>query len=678
MVDTQAIQFGAEFYINLSDTRANTFRHFELMKEYGFTLARVFVVWHHIEPQPGVWDFTRYDCAYEAAQANGISVACTLFPEDPPGWRGLSHFTGALTNLNEPDVRAPAAEYIERVVTHFKEHPAQGPWLLMNEPSLHINYDASTMKRFGEWLRVKYGTVEAWNRRWFRQFERFEDVVVSPEQWQPFFCCYPSFIDWQNFCSANLCDHLAWIKELIRKHDTVHPTHANPHGLAYNTMQNGQDFWREAKLVEFMGASIHPSWHFRDVPREQFGLLYAYHCDMTRSFKKGTPWWVTELQGGTTIYTGLRPLNPTPGEITRWLWDAVGAGAKAVVYWLWHAREGSREAGEWGLLNLAGHPSARLEATQRVAGLINSTGSFLAEASAQPAKVAILYSRQTMVVNAIDGTLQKREEDYIKSVLGCYKALRQNHVPVDFLDDDELKAGVAQQYEVLYLPYVYALDDESVQAIRNYVEKGGTVWADGLPAWKDEYGRPRPQIPGGLAEVFGCDVEEIAPTWAPFSLTGEDKEAGESWLVSLRVLEGAEPVLWAENAGPVATRNSFGKGEAVFVGTALTLGYYSREESAAARWIAAPALAKGLHLPVNVIGASPAISFRGMVHPSGARVAVLTNWGPATVVTVRLQGHFDSVMELTTGATVETSSYSESTTATVSLEAGGVRVIIAR
>ncbi|MFK9339957.1 beta-galactosidase trimerization domain-containing protein, partial [Escherichia coli] len=86
---------------------------------------------------------------------------------------------------------------------------------------------------------------------------------------------------------------------------------------------------------------------------------------------------------------------------------------------------------------------------------------------------------------AVDGWRRPADE-LTHSLMGCYKALTRAHVPVDFLDVSELEAGRAQRYRVLYLPYAYALSARSTDAIRTFVREGGTVWADGLVAWKDE------------------------------------------------------------------------------------------------------------------------------------------------------------------------------------------------
>ena len=65
------------------------------------------------------------------------------------------------TDLNDPQRRKHAAEYLEKVVLRYRNHPAQGYWLLMNEPTLPPYFTPPTMARFGQWLQRRYGTVDS-------------------------------------------------------------------------------------------------------------------------------------------------------------------------------------------------------------------------------------------------------------------------------------------------------------------------------------------------------------------------------------------------------------------------------------------------------------------------------------------------------------------------------------
>ncbi len=669
-----AVRVGAEFFLNRTETAASVARHFRMMKDHGLTVARIFVIWDDIERTPGQWNFDRYDWVYDAAAANDIRIAATLCAEDPPGWTQQTPFYHHRTDLNAPQRRKHAAEYLEKVILRYRNHPAQGYWLLMNEPTLPPYFTPPTMARFGQWLQGRYGTVDQLNARWFRPLKSFADVQLDAAQWSTGWMDYSSYIDWKEFNIDNLCDQLRWIGTQVRELDPHHPTHANPQGLLGALPATGQDLWREAKTVDFLGASIHPPWHFSDFRRDEFGVAYACCVDQLRSVSHRRAWWVTELQGGPTVFTGRRAMTPTTDELTRWLWDAVGGGAKGVVFWLWNQRTLGREGGEWALLGLDGRPTDRLAAIKDFVRALAALPA-LGRAVPQRSKVAILYSRPTLLLCDLEGQTVGHQKDALMSLWGCYQALLESHVPADFIDVDELKAGRAADYDVLYLPHCYAMDAQTGAAVRQFAEAGGTVWADGLLGWKDPYGDMASKAPLEMTSLFGFEFHDIEAMEKPFSLAGQADNGGELWRIHL-TLQEAEVVLRDSTGMPLATSHRFGKGITHYYATALSLGYFRRPQAEVRRWIAAPAVERNAELPIEMQGGSEQVVFRGMVSPS-QRIAILSNWGTKSISTVCFEGDLRHVMEALTRSELKPRQERGRTTVDVSLEPGTVAVVVA-
>ena len=676
---TDQLRLGTEFFLNRTDTRESIRHHFQLMHKFGLTIARVFIIWDDIERVPGEWDLQRYDWIYDAAQESGIKIAATLCAEDPPGWMKLTPFYHNRMNLNDPKLRQQAAIYLEKVIGRYRNHPAQGAWLLMNEPALEVNYEATTMQAFGKWLEEHYGSVDRLNQRWFQPLANFSEVQVDPDQWSKGWSDYYSFIDWRNFNIDNLCEFLRWIEQQVRSLDSIHPTHINPWSLNHNLAADGQDPWKEGAIVDFLGASIHPQWSFAEFERGQFGLPFAFCLDLLRSAAGGRPWWVTELGAGPTVYSaGSRPMCVAKSEMSRWLWDAFGAGGRGVVFWLWHPRWLGNEAGEVGLVSLDGEPSPRLEWVKSIADALDRLPE-LAHAKAVAPRVGILYNPETLLLIQMDGRVQaaaKRVQEPLWSLEGAYTALYRAHIPIDFVHVEELRRGAAQRYRVLYLPYSYALDDQAVQAVRHYVQNGGTVWADGLLAWKDEYGELRPRIPGGLGDVFGAEASDLEPVEKPYSVTTANEQAGELWKVPLQ-MKGAQVLVRASDGTLFATRHRFGKGEAIYFGSALTLAYRRRNDPQVEKWIVQPALAVCAEAPVKLEQGSGQISFRALEGP-GRAFAVLSNWGHGENVVVSFAGDYAQVENALSGEAVKAAHGKGSTTVTAFLPAEGVLLLEAK
>jgi beta-galactosidase len=670
------LHVGTEFFLNRSETRETVENHFRLMHENGISVVRIFVIWDDIERTPGNWDLSHYDWIYDAAARNGIKIAATLCAEDPPGWMNKTTFYHQRANLDDPNLRTRSAAYIEKVVGRYKNHPGTGFWLLMNEPDKY-NEDADTFRAFGKWLQNKYGSVDELNRHWFRPLKSFDDAqYVGGQQNPDYWLDEAKYLDWKQFNVDNLIDTLAWIREKVLAIDPVHPVHFNvtsPTGDA-----SGQDVWKEKRVTDVLGVSMHTAWAVPpETPGKNYGELYAYRLDLVAGAALAAPrrpFWVTELQSGPTIYTGKFALTVTPQDLTRWMWDSYGAGANSVVFWLWHPRDIGTEAGEWGLVSLTGKPTVRLPAIKAVADVLNTVPA-LASQHPQQARVAILYDRDSAVINDLDGNWQGRSSDVQDALKGCYLALLRAHIPAQLVDIDQLKSGEVNKFPLLYAPADYAMDDATIEALKAYVNQGGTLWADGITAWKNERGGIRATIPGGLTDLFGVEADEIYPVKpdTPYSVTPAHELGGELWKLPLEV-KGADVILRDNDGNPFEVTHRYGKGRVTYFTSAVTLAYLRRENEIVHQWILEPAVKEEAEMPVRLKQGSDHLIFRGLTGAPGSS-AVLINWGDTQTAVVSFAGIW-RVKNAATGAEVPVTSDQGNTDANVTIPEGTTVVLL--
>ena len=113
------------------------------------------------------------------------------------------------------------------------------------------------------------------------------------------------------------------------------------------------------------------------------------------------------------------------------------------------------------------------------------------------ARVAMLHSEQTETFHAgvADGD---RAADH---VLGMYHALIEARVPFDLVHEALLTPDRLDAYKVLVLADAAALSDAQCEAIRQYVQRGGSVVATFASSLYDEWGVRRADF--GLADLFG-------------------------------------------------------------------------------------------------------------------------------------------------------------------------------
>ncbi len=509
------VSLGSQYYVNTGDSPAQIRAGIGTMARAGLKLVRIFLQWTHVEPRQGKWDWSQYDALFDAAAEGGLGVIITLTALHPPGWMKISTGPQDLGPLDDPLYMKRARDYVRRVAERYRDHLALHSWILTNEPSLILPRDEAVLRRFQRYVEQKYaGDIEALNRRSFQQLVSFAEVAFPPNEGE--FNDYTARLDWLDFQVERLMEILAEIKELIRASGDNHPVHVNPHNLVGDIYRQGQSIWAEGRLVDFMGCSAHPSWHSTRFLPDRLHQSVALFSDLMRGATRDPDrhFWVTELQGGTNIYSGANYLGPSGEDLRSWIWESIGAGAKAVVFWCFNFRTSGFEGGEWGLVDQQNRPSRRLEEVSKVAAFLKTHQAVFAASRPVRARVALLYSEATWKLARVEGQgtdpLNPRNSTMgADALVGAWMACADAGVSVEFLDEIDLQNGLAQAYPVLILPGCTALEDASLPALRAYVEAGGALLADGLVGYKDPGGWLRDPALGPLNDLFQCAVGDI-------------------------------------------------------------------------------------------------------------------------------------------------------------------------
>jgi hypothetical protein len=120
------------------------------------------------------------------------------------------------------------------------------------------------------------------------------------------------------------------------------------------------------------------------------------------------------------------------------------------------------------------------------------------ERHAPVANVGIYYSRPTRL-----SYREKLEEGdkFGSEIRGVETVLMENHIPHDFILDDQLSKEKLAQYKLVILPNVRCMSTSEIGLIRNYVSDGGSLLATYTTSLYDENGKQR--IDFGLHQLFG-------------------------------------------------------------------------------------------------------------------------------------------------------------------------------
>lgn len=637
------------------------------IKSLGFNSVRTWIDWASAEPRQGEYRFDNLEQLADLAQEVGLKLIVQVYVDSAPDWVGKkfpdSHFVSISGEVmpthaapgycfDHPGVHAAVLRFFSAIAQRMKSKPAFLGWDLWSEPHV-INWAEATymrsaefcfcpysVARFRGWLQLKYGSLEALNRAWYRRFESWDDV--EPNRLSTILS-YTDYIDWRTFITRKITEDLRARYDAVKSvlPNAIATSHAAAPDLFTTPLDgNGNpDDWQAAAVVDFWGTSFYPKHSFavgRD-PAWRGALL-----DFTRSATDGT-FWIGELQAGFGTVALRVSSTVTAADLRMWMWSALARGAKGISVYAWYPMSSGYESGGFGLINLDGTLTERARAAGAVAKTIDGNRALFLNARPAAAEVAIVYNPLSYMVGgrrplSAGGAQSEVPSIERNSMLGYYRAFFPTNVPVDFVP---IEAINQHHYKLIILPYPLMISETSAGVIREYVRNGGSVVAEARLAWNDEDGRAKEIIPGfGLNEVCGCRetaVQMTASGKTDVVLDNGDRFKG---VLYQETLEG-KPIAHFADGSPAIVTNAFGKGRMMTIGTFLGTAYESDRDATLAKFIRSLLDWAGVR---TVVG--PADVEMRTLESGAGRIVMAFNHGEAPVEVVI------SGVDLETGATV--------------------------
>ena len=481
-------------------------------------------------------------------------------------------------------------EYVRRTVQRYHASPALHSWILWNEPTRHIRKTEHSIRALREYLREYYaGDIEALNKLYYNRYSDFDEVEKNykTQVENLSFRGYAESTDWTRFTCYDLCRKLSDIGEEIRAWDD-HPIHVNPHDVGRNIIAGGQSVWQEAKVVDFIGCSCHPSWHSTRFDKERIHQSVSMFTDLMGSATRHPDklFWVTELQGGNNIFSGIRPMSPTRDDIARWIWLGLGCGAEKIVFWCFNTRNEGFEGAEWGLLGFDGRPSPRLEATTEICRILEREQELLRRVRPAAPQVYILHGESSWILSDVEGEGEDPRNPRNRmlasdAVAGAYQMCQDLGLQVGFVNEDMILEGALPEGAVLLAPSVFACRDGVCEALEAFVRRGGTLIADQMFGIKDEYGRIRYERSETLERIFGVRQRDLGVLNGPETWQTEDLTCN-AWFMRMEgEALGAAVLGQFSDGAPALLRERCGEGTAVRIQTTFfqRYGLYHEPES---------------------------------------------------------------------------------------------------
>lgn len=596
--DIPVFPYGAVYFRKSNPPEADWARDHQMAARIGVNTFRHWFMWSAIEVAPGKYDWRDYDRMMDLAAANGIRVVIAELVTAAPEWMfrkypharylandgsvaqstvGASSATGGFPGLclDNPEVRAAADRFLTALVEHYRNHPALLAYDLWNEntynggnPRKMYCYCDASKRKLREWLQTRYGTVQkagaAWNRY---SYETWDDVEPPPD-----FGGYPQALDWLEFRVDNAFRIFHERAAMFRKLDPAHLVVAHGvSGTLESLPSSAHNEWRSAAEVDVWGFTFIAS-RKGDEPWKQYQAV-----DLVRGGAHGKPFWHAEAEAGPLWMqpqvTG-RPREdgriPDENDVRLWNLVSCAGGATGILYPRWRPLLDGPLFGAFGPMGMDGSVTPRAEMAGKVARWANSHPEVW---KSHPVKgdIALVFAPESEMFNYVQ---QGDTNHYAQSIRGAYAAFFDSNIQADFAAVDDIG-----QYRIAYLPYPVMLKSETVAKLRAFVEQGGTLISEGLPAYFGDQGRVSPtQPPSGLEALFGAKEKYVEFT--PDLLENLRLEVNGHEIHGRYFLQEYDPgagkaVGHYKNGHVAAVENRFGRGRVLLIGTYPGAGYYA-------------------------------------------------------------------------------------------------------
>ncbi|MEV6299963.1 beta-galactosidase [Actinoplanes sp. NPDC051861] len=549
------------------------------MREAGVTIVSLAIFsWARLEPRDGEYDFAWLDEVMDLLHTGGISVDLATATASPPPWLTAKHpeilpvnregatvWPGARQHWRptSPVFREHALRLVRALATRYAGHPALAAWHVNNELGCHNVYDFSddAAVAFRDWLRARYGTVEALNHAWGTAFwsQRYDSFAeVLPPRIAASHPNPTQQLDFRRFSSDALKEHLRAERTVLRELTPDVPVTTNFMVMSGMNPMNYADWAAEVDFV----ANDHYV-----IPGPQARDELSFSANLTGNLAGGRPWFLMEH---STSAVNWQPVNlaKKPGEMARDSLTHVAHGADAVCFFQWRQSRAGAEKYHSAMLPHAGTGSALFRSVTDLGKRLRDLAP-VAGSERTPADVGIVFDWESWWVSEHDSHPTDRLR-YHREALDWYTALLNNGVRTDVVPT----GGPLERYRVLIAPILHVVPEALAERLRAYVAGGGhliTTYFSGIVdendhVWLGGY-------PGALRDLLGIRIEEFAPLLDAESVELDNGTTGTLWTDRIDIT-GEVEVLARYTSGEYTdraaiTRRPVGAGSAAYVSTRL-------------------------------------------------------------------------------------------------------------
>ena len=571
----QAPYVGVSYYPEVAGDEID--RDIRQMKDIGINMVRMGdFSWCRMEPDDGNYDFKWLHQAVDKFTQAGIAVVLCTPTAAPPIWLSQNHpeilrVSAAGQTIghggrrqycpNSPEYRQFAVRIAEKLGGEFDKSSPVVAWQIDNE-FWEECYCPRCEAAFREWLKKRFGTIQALNQAWLtvlwsQEYQSFDQVPLpNPQrvggQHHPSLrAAYRHFMSdsYISFCEAQA----RALREKSGK-----PVTTNAHNPVYQRIDYGKLFAN----LDIVGTDSYA----------EAGNLsrYAFEADWMRPL--GKRFWLAETCANHAAATSVGDgdsLVFSPGALRAKMWLTYALGGEAVSFWLWRAHWAGQELEHGSLVYPWGDECANTNEIRTVAKELATHGDWLRTTRPKPAALAMHYGvpvQWVFEVSPISAGFH-----YDSAITAFHHLLCESGIPRDVITT----TAPVDDYQLVCSPYLPAIDADLMKRMRRFVEQGGTWVLGPLSACRTV------EATAHRDACYGADFEQwlgihVRHRLTPGGVTklhvDGDTIACRLWCDAYELTQNDRRVLATYSGGPLdgfaaVVECPLGKGRVIVLGT---------------------------------------------------------------------------------------------------------------